>query len=148
MPETTQPYSLAALRVPAPARSAVDLVDRRTCRVNESRADGLPVWAPLAQRTMQPWAMRTHRPKVERLPQPVQLAPESMASERPHPFDVAAMDEAALLVAVVGCARETALNGSAQPVLSLAFPDSVLMTWSKWRASRKRRRRAFLPHVN
>lgn len=107
MPETTHPYARVTLRVPAPAP---DLVDRRTCRVNESRADGLPVWAPLAQRTMQPWTLRAYRPKTERLPAPVQLAPESLASERPHPFDVAAMDDAALLVAVVGCSRETALK--------------------------------------
>jgi len=91
----------------------MDLVDHRTCRVsqvNESRADGLPAWAPLTPRTMQPWALRTHRPKIERLPQPVEFAPESLASERPHPFDMAAMDDAALLVALVGCSRETALK--------------------------------------
>jgi DNA repair protein RadC len=110
MSETTHPYPRVTLRVPTPAQSATDLVDRRTCRVNESRADGLPAWAPLTQRTMQPWTLRAHRPKVERLPNPAQLAPESLASERPHPFDVAAMDDAALLVAVVGCSRETALK--------------------------------------
>jgi DNA repair protein RadC len=102
MSETAQPHVLATLRVPVPARS--------TCRVNESRADGLPAWAPLTPRTMQPWGMRAYRPKIERLPQPPPLAPESLASERPHPFDVAAMDDAALLVAVVGCSRKTALK--------------------------------------
>lgn len=110
MSETMQPHALATLRVPAHARSTVDLVDRRTCRVNESRADGLPAWAPLTPRTMQPWGLKAHRPKIERLPQPAPLAPESLASERPHKFDVAAMDDAALLVAVVGCSRETALR--------------------------------------
>lgn len=122
MYETTLPPPVANLRGPRSAQSTADLADRlakqrseplvgnRLDRVNESRADGLPAWAPQTPRTMQPWALRAHRPKLERLPPPVQFAPQSMATERPHAFDMAAMDDAALLVAIVGCSRETALK--------------------------------------
>lgn len=88
--------------------SSMSVAMRRPCVVNESRADGLPAWAPKTQRTMQPWVDRPYRPAIKRLAPPAQLAPESFASEEPHPFDVAAMDDAALLAAVVGCSRETA----------------------------------------
>lgn len=116
MTQPLQPYGVATVPVPLPARSAADLVDRRTCRVNEARADGLPSWAPPAKRTMQPWTMRAHRPKIERLPAPpnwgpqLALAPGSLATEPPHPYDMVAMDDAALLVAIAGCSRETALK--------------------------------------
>lgn len=92
----------------ATTRSSENVGIRRPCLVNVSRADGLPAWAPKAQRTMQPWVERSYRPTIERLPPPPQLVPESLSSEEPHPFDVAGMDDSALLAAVVGCSRETA----------------------------------------
>jgi DNA repair protein RadC len=91
-------------------RTPPDLVPHPTCQLNSTRPDGLPSWAPPTPRTMQPWTVRAYRPQVERLPAPVNFAPESFASEKPHPFDVAALDDAALLVTIVGCPRETALK--------------------------------------
>src|SRR5688572_23531738 len=110
MSESTHSQFPATSTVPSPSRSARDLAPSRLYRVNEARADGLPAWAPLTKRTMQPWAPREYRAKTVRLPPPAQLAPESLASEPPHPFDVAAMDDAALLVAIAGCSRESALK--------------------------------------
>ncbi|MBK9258812.1 MAG: hypothetical protein IPM54_03135 [Polyangiaceae bacterium] len=109
MNEPNHPQSLAAMAVRPPSRST-DLGRSRVNRVNEARADGLPAWAPPTPRAMQPWSPREYRAKTVRLPPPAQLAPESLSAERPHPFDVAAMDDAALLVTVAGCSRETALK--------------------------------------
>ena len=110
MNEPHRPPLHAPIAVRPPARSAMDLAHARAFRINEARPDGLPTWAPPTKRTMQPWAPREVRPKTPRLPAPAQLAPESLATQPPHPFDVAAMDDAALLVAIVGCAREAALK--------------------------------------
>ncbi|HRI65486.1 MAG TPA: JAB domain-containing protein [Polyangium sp.] len=94
---------------PVSARSAPDPVLQRLSRINESRADGLPDWAPTATHKFKPSpSLRTRRPKIQRLPLPAPLAPESLATEPPHASDVVAMDDVALLSAVTGCSRETA----------------------------------------
>ncbi len=69
---------------------------------------------PARNQTMPRWAPRPHRPRPIRLPPPASLAPLApLAPNAPapiaiHPFDVAAMDDAALLAAVTGCPREAA----------------------------------------
>jgi DNA repair protein RadC len=110
MPSIPLASTLSSQSASSELRRPADIVPHPTCRLNSPRADGLPTWAPPASSTLQPWTMRTYRPQVQRLPPPITFAPESFASEKPHPFDMAAMDDAALLVAITGCSRENALQ--------------------------------------
>lgn len=112
MPQTTLTQAHPSLSHPSASalRGSSDLVPHPSCKLNSARADGLPSWAPPVARTMQPWTMRAYRPQIQRLPPPMTFAPESLASEKPLPSDMAAMDDAALLVAIAGCPRESALK--------------------------------------